>query len=75
MRAGDAATRSSRPSRNVEIVAERPSPRPSIVSTAHGAKPDGPRRRRRVRLVMIDEPELGARERRGARAAVGARGG
>ena len=37
-RAGDAATRVSRPSRNTEMVDERPSPTPSIVRTAHGAK-------------------------------------
>ena len=63
MRAGDAATRVKRPSRNVEIVAERPSPRPSIVSTAHGREVRRPGRRRRVRLVMIDEPELRRAER------------
>ena len=61
-RAGDAATRSSRPSRNAEIVAERPSPRPSIVSTAHVGKARRPRRGGRVRLVMIDETESGAAE-------------
>ena len=39
-RAGDAAIRCSRPSRKAEIVADSPSPRPSIVSTAQDAKPE-----------------------------------
>ena len=48
---------SSRPSRNAEIVAERPSPSPSIVRTAHGVEARCPGGGRRVRLVMIDERE------------------
>ena len=40
LRAGDAATRVSVPSRNAEMVADSPSPRPSIVITAHASKPD-----------------------------------
>ena len=39
-RAGDAATRSVGHQRNDEIVADSPSPRPSIVSTAHRPKPE-----------------------------------
>ena len=38
-RACDAATRVSRPSRNVEMVDDRPSPTPSMVRTASGALP------------------------------------
>ena len=62
LRAGDAVTRSSRPSRNAEIVADRPSPRPSMVSTAHDGESGCPGRRGGVRLVVIDEPERRVRE-------------
>ena len=69
LRAGEAATRSSRPSRNAEIVADRPSPRPSIVTTAHGVEPRGPCGGRGVRLVVIDEAQRRARQSVRARAA------
>ena len=59
-RAGEVATRCSRPSRKAEMVAERPSPSPSIVRTAQGAKAGGPGRRGGVRLVMIDEMKAGS---------------
>ena len=42
------------------MVADRPSPTPSIVRTGTGGEAGRPGRRGSVRLVMIEDPQLGA---------------
>jgi hypothetical protein len=59
LRAGDVATRCRVPSPNLEIVAETRAPRTIEWSTtAQEGKSRRPRRRGRVRLVVIDEAQI-----------------
>ena len=57
LRAGEAVTRWRCPSANFEIVAEIPSPRPSMVTTAQEANPDAHAAAARVLASVPPEPQ------------------